>query len=205
MSVDTLLKQMRAYAKENRVPIIEQESEQWLETFLLDKKIERILEIGGAISYSTILFQKLTGASILSIEKDEVRYHKAQEFLNAYENKAAITFVQDDAKSETFFERVKAQGPYDLIFIDATKRNNQYFFEKFAPFLNQDGYILTDNIDFHGIAVADETEIKKLHRRIRPMIRAIIAYREWLPTLSDFTTEFVSVGDTIAVSHKTKN
>lgn len=204
MTTKALLEEMRQYATENKVPIIEPESVQWLETFLCDKEINNILEIGGAISYSTMLFQSLTGATITSVEKDDNRYQKAQTFLQKYEPAAAITFLNDDAKSEAFFETVQANAPYDLIFIDATKRNNQYFFEKFAPYLRVGGYIITDNIDFHGLTDESEEAIKKLHRRIRPMIRAIITYRNWLPTLNDFQTEFIHVGDTLAISRKIK-
>lgn len=197
-----LLKMMQVYANEFKVPIIEQESVQWLETFLCDKNINNILEIGGAISYSTIYFQQCTQAKVLSVEKDEIRFQKAQEFLLQYKNQQQIMFVNDDAKSDAFFKLVQDNAPYDLIFIDATKRNNQVFFEKFSPYLKTGGYIVTDNIAFHGLADESEVEIQKLHRRIRPMVRAIIAYRKWLTELEGFKTEFIDIGDVLAITQK---
>jgi len=195
------LQNMRKFAENNKVPIIAAESVEWLDFFLCDKKIENILEIGGAISYSAQVFYALTGASIVSVERDDERFNIATNYLNSQKLTDVITFCHDDAASAEFFDIAVANAPYDLLFIDATKRENRLFFEKFSPLLKVGGYVITDNINFHGLTGTDE-EIKKLHRRIRPLVRAIIAYRNWLPTLSTFETAFYDVGDTLAVSKK---
>lgn len=191
------------YAEKHRVPIIPQESVEWLDSFLCDKEIHNILEIGGAIGYSSLCFHKMTGANVVSVERDDERFEQAVQNLAQYDHSDAITFLHADATGEEFFELAKENAPYDLLFIDATKRENKLFFENFKQFVKTGGYIITDNINFHDLTGTEE-EIMKLHRRIRPLVRSIVAYREWLPTLSDFETTFIEVGDTLAVSKKIK-
>ncbi|WP_281074136.1 hypothetical protein [Catenibacterium sp. co_0103] len=38
-----------------------------------------------------------------------------------------------------------------VFFIDASKAQYQRFFEKYVPYLKEDGFVLVDNLDFHGM------------------------------------------------------
>jgi len=204
METLSLLKTMQAYATMHHIPIIEDESIQWFTQFLAQKKIKNILEIGGAIGYSTIYFQHLTQGRVVSVEKDIARYEQAQCFLRDFSAGSKIKFIHGDAKDGDFLSLALAHAPYDLLFIDATKRKNQAFFELFAPLVAHDGYIVTDNLDFRGLIHADAATIAQLPRRFRPMIRAVIDYRKWLSEHEAFTTEFLTLGDGLAVSQKRK-
>lgn len=190
------------YAKQHHVPIIERESIEWLDTFFHDKKVKNILEIGGAIGYSSLMFTEMTGAGVITIERDEARFEQAQQNFKTYDTNNKIKMTYDDANSEDFYQLAQQYGPYDLLFIDATKRQNQVFFEKFEQLVNHGGYIITDNLNFHGLT--DEASIQAAHRRIRPMLRAINAYKEWLRELDPdkFQTQFIEVGDTLAITKK---
>lgn len=189
---------MEQFAEQNNVPIIMENSLVWLAHFFADKKITNILEIGSAIGYSALQFNRLTGAAIVGVERDETRHAKALENTALTDD---VTIFLDDAQSDAFFKEAANKAPYDILFIDATKRQNQLFFEKFAPLVKPGGYIITDNLAFHGLAKT-EAEIANLHRRIRPMIRSIIAYSEWLETLDGYTTDFIDVGDKLAITKK---
>jgi len=57
-TVEELLDKMKKYARENKVPIIMDESANLLEIILKALKPKRILEIGTAIGYSSIIFAK---------------------------------------------------------------------------------------------------------------------------------------------------
>ena len=54
---------------------------------------------------------------------------------------------------------------YDLIFIDAAKAQYKKFFEKFTPYLNKDGIVLCDNLDFHHL------DPDKVNRNTRQLLR----------------------------------
>lgn len=199
METEALLATMAAYALEHHVPIIDVQTRQWLATFLAHKKMTSVLEIGGAIGYSTMYLQQLTQGSVLSVERDVQRFEQAQRFLADFSERAAIMFVHGDAKDVAFLQLVEREAPYDLLFIDASKRHNQAFFELFSPFVKKGGYIITDNMQFHGLV---DVAVETIPRRLRPLVRSIQTYRHWLERQETFQTTFVPVGDMLAVSQK---
>ena len=95
---------------------------------------------------------------------------------------------------------VKLSDKFDLIFIDAAKSQSIRFFEQFSRNLNKNGYIITDNMDFHGYVRKDESEIKS--KNLRQLVRKIKKYRVFLEENTDYQTEFYSIGDGISVSMK---
>ena len=55
---------------------------------------------------------------------------------------------------------VNLEEKYDLIFIDAAKAQNKKFFLTFEHNLKKGGYIITDNINFHGLVKKELEEIE---------------------------------------------
>ena len=72
--------------------------------------------------------------------------------------------------------------------------------EQFSRNLNNNGFIITDNMDFHGYVKKDEKEIKS--RNLRQLVRKIKEYRVYLEENSDYHTDFYTIGDGISVSRK---
>ena len=88
---------------------------------------------------------------------------------------------------------------YDLIFIDAAKGKNTFFFNKFKDNLNDNGTIITDNLSFHGL-VEDESLVKTKNQR--GIVNKIKDYINFLDNNTEFTTTYVPVGDKIAISKR---
>ena len=66
---DGLLKQLEEYAKENNIPIVHKEVSELLKVLLKVQKPKRILEVGCAIGYSSILFASvLDDVEIITVE-----------------------------------------------------------------------------------------------------------------------------------------
>ena len=122
--MDLLLKKMEEYAKEYRVPIINENGKRVLVSVIGEKKPKKVLEIGTAIGYSALLIAQHSDPEIkiLSLELDEQRAEVASSFLSesSYEDKIEIR--QGDAaqilNTLTDF--------YDVIFIDAAKGQYPY-------------------------------------------------------------------------------
>ena len=93
---------------------------------------------------------------------------------------------------------VKLDGKFDLIFIDAAKAQNIKFFEKFEYNLNPKGTIITDNMNFHGLVDKSPEEIKS--RNLRALVRKLKDYAVFLQENKKYETEFLDIGDGIAVS-----
>lgn len=187
-----LIKEMKEYAEDNNVPIITDEGINYIRNYIKENNIKRILEVGAAIGYSSILMA-LTDEeiTITTIERDEKRYLEAVKNIKKFHLEERITLLYKDA-----FD-VELSEEFDLVFIDAAKAQNTRFFEKFSNNLAKQGTIITDNMNFHGL-VEDESKIES--RNLRALIRKVKAYHEFLENNEDYKTTFLNIGDGLAVS-----
>ena len=189
------IKEIKKYALENKVPIMMDVGIDFLTTFIIKNQIKSVLEIGTAIGYSAIMMALSNPyVTITSIERDEVRYLEALKNIKKLNLEDRITLIFKDALD------VKLPDKFDLVFIDAAKSQSIRFFEQFSRNLNKNGFIITDNMDFHGYVKKDEKEIKS--RNLRQLVRKIKEYRVYLEENSDYQTDFYTIGDGISVSRK---
>lgn len=189
------IKKIKEYALTNKVPIMLDDGIKFLTNFIEKNKIKTILEIGSAIGYSAIMMALVDkNIKIVTIERDETRYLEALKNIKALNLEKQITLLYHDALE------INITDKFDLVFIDAAKGQNMKFFEKFSSNLNENGYIITDNINFHGFINKDESEIKS--KNLRQLVRKIKKYIEFLKENEIYETTFHDVGDGIAVSNK---
>lgn len=189
-----MLKEMEEYAKENRVPIMLPDGIDYLCNYIKEHNIKNILEIGSAIGYSAIRMALVSDdIMVTTIEKDEERYNEAVKNIHKFNLDKRINIILDDALNTNI------TGEYDLIFIDASKGNNINFFKKYSHNLASCGIIITDNLFFHGL-VNDESLIKTKNQR--GIVRKIKEFITFLDENDDFITEYISVGDGIALSRR---
>ena len=187
-----LIKEMKEYAEDNNVPIITDEGIDYIRNYIKENNIKRILEVGAAIGYSSILMALTDDEiTITTIERDEKRYLEAVKNIKKFHLEERITLLYKDA-----FD-VELDEEFDLVFIDAAKAQNTRFFEKFSKNLAKQGTIITDNMNFHGL-VDDESKIES--RNLRALIRKVKAYHEFLENNEDYKTIFLNIGDGLAVS-----
>lgn len=191
------IKDIKQYAKENNIPIMQDEGISFLTTLIHKNKIRSILEIGTAIGYSAIIMA-LTDKNIkiTSVERDEKRYLEAVKNIKKFNLEDRITLIFKDALE------LKVDGNFDLIFLDAAKGQNINFFNNFSKNLNKNGFIVTDNMLFHGYVNKNEEDIKS--RNLRGLVRKIKQYHEFLKTSDDYNTSFYNIGDGIAVTTRKK-
>ena len=189
------IKQIKEYAKENNVPIMMEDGIEFLTDYIKKNNIKNILEIGTAIGYSAIMMSLVDkDIKITTIERDENRYQEALKNIEIFNLENQITPILKDA-----FE-VELTDEFDLIFIDAAKAQSIKFFEKFEVNLKQNGTVITDNLNFHGIVQKDEKEITS--RNVRGIVRKTKAYIEFLKENKNYETTFYDIGDGISISIK---
>ena len=192
MDYEYVIKRMEKYADEKGIPIMEEEGINFLTEFIRLNKVKNILEIGSAIGYSAIRMALVDkDITVTTIERDKDRYIEAVKNIKYLELDDRITLVLTDA----FDFKVKEK--FDLIFIDAAKSQYLKFFNKFSPNLTKKGYIITDNIKFHGLTFSDKT---KLSRNLRGLITKLETYISFLENNKDFKTRLFDIGDGIAIS-----
>lgn len=189
------LKEIKERALEDEVPIMSDEGIDFLTTFIVKKQIKNVLEIGTGVGYSAIMMALANkNVKITTIERDETRYLEAIKNIKKMGLEDRITPIFKDALD------VKLDEKYDLIFIDAAKGKNIDFFQNFERNLLDNGYIITDNMGFHGYVEMDESEIKS--DNIRGIVRKIKEYIHFLENHLKYKTTFYKIGDGIAVTEK---
>ena len=189
------IEQIKKYAEENNVPIMLEDGIDFLTAYIKKNNIKSILEIGTAIGYSSIMMALVNkDIKITTIERDEKRYQEALKNIEKFNLENQITPILKDA-----FE-VELKEEFDLIFIDAAKAQSIKFFEKFEVNLKQNGTVITDNLNFHGMVQKDEKEIES--RNVRGIVRKTKAYIEFLKENKNYETTFYDIGDGISISIK---
>jgi len=198
ISHDDLSLEMKAYAKEHDVPIIQDEGLEWMLHLLRIKQPVAILEIGSAIGYSSLMMAKhLPNCHVVTVERDESRYLAAVNYHSHSNIGKRVTLINEDALELDWNQLPIAE--YDVIFIDAAKAQYQRFFEKYEPLLTPNGMIISDNLLFHG-HVLDSNQ--KQSRNLKQLVRKISRYNEWLLNHPDYHTLMLPIGDGVAVSLK---
>lgn len=188
------MEELERYASEHKVPIMQKDGILYLCNYIRENNIKNILEIGSAIGYSSIMMASTDkNVSVTTIEKDEDRYSIAVSNIEKYNLKNQINIIYGDACD------IDINGKFDLIFIDAAKGKNTFFFNKFKDNLNKNGTIITDNLSFHGL-VENESLIETKNQR--GIVNKIKDYISFLDNNEAFITTYVPVGDTIAISKR---
>lgn len=184
MKFNDLISDMERFAKKENVPIMQKESLDYLISFIKQHDIKSVLEVGTAIGYSTILIKEVVN-NITSIERDEERYNIAVKNVEL-SNLNNITLIKGDALDITITDK------FDLIFIDAAKGKNKEFLDKFKSNLNENGYIIIDNMDFHGL-VGKSMTIEK--RRLRSLVKKIENFIKYMEEQTEFKVTKIDKGD----------
>lgn len=188
------MKELEEYAKINNIPIMQKDGILYLINYIKENNIKNILEIGSAIGYSSIMMASINSdIRITTIEKDKDRYDLAVSNIKKYNLDKQINIIYGDAVDTDI------TGMYDLIFIDAAKGKNVFFFEKYKNNLVKRGTIITDNLSFHGL-VEDSDLVKTKNQR--GIVNKIKDFISFLDNNEEFATEYIPVGDKIAISKR---
>lgn len=198
--MEVLFKQMEDFAKENKVPIINENGRKVFIEIIKKYKPQRVLEIGTAIGYSALLttYYGAENAKIISLELDEERAKQAQDFINQSAYREQIKIILGDAAKN--IEKLDKNYKFDMVFIDAAKGQYPDYLQKVLPLLADDGIILADNVLFRGYVMSEE----KPPRRYKTIVKRL---REYIAMVSDtdkFTTEIFENGDGLALTKRLK-
>ena len=165
---------------------------------MLDKLLENqclsFLELGTAIARTSIEVAKLDPRmKVVTIERNPDMIVQAKKNIEESGLSDQITLIEGDALE------VDVDGMFDCIFIDAAKAQYRRFFEKYCMHLNENGIIVSDNMNFHGLVQHPELT---QNRNTRQLVRKIHDYHTYLANLSDYETAFYDYGDGVAVTRR---
>ncbi len=193
-----LLRELEIYAQENNVPIVHKEVSELLKVLLKVQKPKRILEVGCAIGYSSILFATVLNkdVEIITVERNEKMIEKAKENIKRAGMENNITLLEGDA--EELLPNV--EGPFDMIFLDAAKGQYKLFYDMIIDKLKVDGLLISDNILYKGMVAHDDYVI----RRKKTIVKRMRNYLDYISHCDYLDTSLIPIGDGVALSYKNK-
>ena len=187
---------IKKYAKITSVPIIKDEGINFICDYIREHDVEKILEIGTGIGYSSISFAK---------SKEDVFVHTIEFDIDRYQQ--AVRNVADNNLMERILVYLCDAGTFetsekfDLIFIDGPKAQYTKYFERFKNNLTEDGVFICDNLSFHGMV--EDLSLTHNYSTIK-MVKKLRKFIDFLKTNEEFETQFFKLGDGISVSKRKK-
>lgn len=189
------LKIIKEKALNEHIPIIMDDTLEYIYKLYNDKKISSILEIGTAVGYSAICFTKfLSDDGIIdTIERDKQRIEEAKLNIKKAEVEKQINIISGDAVE--ILPTINKK--YDMVFIDAAKGKYPIFLEHALRLLKNDGIILADNILYKGYVMSDYNKHKQ-----RTAVRNLREYIKETTEDPNLITEILEIGDGLAISKR---
>ncbi len=190
-----LLAEMEAYAKENEVPIAQPETAKLIENLIMMSPSKKVLEIGSAIGYSSIIMAN-AGADVTTIERDENMFEPLFSNIEKAGHKDNIHVHQGDALD--ILDTI--DGEFDFVFVDAAKGQYMEFLPHCMRLLKVGGIMFSDNILYKGMVATDEL----YKRRKVTIIRRLRTYLDTICNMDELNTVIVPIGDGAAISYRLK-
>ncbi len=192
-----IVEEIEQQALADGVPIIRQEMGSLLKVLVALKKPTKILEVGTAVGYSSILMAENMpeNCTITTIEKYDKRIPIARANIKRAGYEDRITLIEGDA-----IEVMKElDDSYDIIFMDAAKGQYINFLDDVMRLLAPGGMLISDNVLQEGEIIESKFGVirrnRTIHMRMREYIYAITH-------MDNLVTSIVPIGDGITLSVK---
>ena len=184
-------------ALRDRVPIIRKEMQSFLKVLLMIKRPMRILEVGAAVGFSSILMSEYMpeGGHITTIENYDKRIPIARANFKRAGKEEQIDLIEGDALEVMH----GLEGPYDLIFVDAAKGQYIHYLPEVMRLLGSDGVLVSDNVLQEGDIIESRFAVERRNRTIHSRMRE---YLYELKHHDQLQTSIIPLGDGVALSVK---
>lgn len=191
------LAEIEKYGRENKIPILLDETLDYITNKLSEIRPHRILEIGTAIGFSAINFSKYLddGGRIDTIEIESLRVEQALENIEKVGVKEKIRVLEGDALDILPYLNEK----YDVVFIDASKGKYNEFFEHALRLVKVGGWIIADNVLYKGMVMSDYNKHKQ-----RTAVNKLRTFIDSVMENERLESELLEIGDGLTVSHVIK-
>ena len=191
------LEELEQTALRDRVPVIRREMQSFIKTFLAMNQPGRILEVGTAIGFSTLLMCEYgrEDLQIVTIENYAKRIPIARENFRRAGRENQITLLEGDAG-----ELLKTlNGPFDMIFMDAAKGQYIHWLPDIRRLMTKGSVLISDNVLQEGDIIESHYLVERRKRTIYKRMREYLYELKHDPS---FVTSILPLGDGVTVSVK---
>jgi predicted O-methyltransferase YrrM len=189
-----IMREMEELAERDGVPIVHWEAGRLLATLVGALDPKAVLEFGTAIGYSTLhMAEQLRSGRIWTLERDPGRIAQARDFFTRAGVADKVEIVEGDA-----LESVQAlDGPFDFVFIDASKDEYRRYLELAEPKLTDHALLVVDNLLMSGEAALPEDAETQWRKE---SLEAARAFNEELLRSTSWTGSVLPVGDGVGLA-----
>jgi len=189
------LKEIEKYGRDNKIPILLDESLEYIQNILKEARPHRILEIGTAIGFSALCFSKFLAddGRIDTIEIESLRVEQAEANIEKVGVQDKIRVIEGDALDILPY----LQEKYDIVFIDAAKGKYNEFFEEAMRLTKQGSIIIADNVLYKGYVLSDYNKHKQ-----RTAVNKLRSFIDMVLNHPDLDAELVEIGDGLIVARR---
>lgn len=197
VQTDKRLSELEKYAAENAVPIAEPETARFLSVICRILQPKRILEIGTAIGYSSIVMaNSVPDSRILTIEYNPDMVDISRKNIDSFGFSNRIEVVEADAQE--YLSYIDDDECMDLIFLDGPKAHYIYMLDDCIRLLRKGGVLISDNVLYKGMTADDNHVI----RRKITIVDRLQKYISTLTSEENLETSLLPLGDGVTVSVK---
>lgn len=189
------LEKLKQISNENHIPIIKDDGCDFLTSFCKEHNFKNILEIGTAVGYSgSFMLNNTTGSHLTTVEINESNFNIAKKTFETLNLSDRVIQILGDAK-----EVIKNLNcEYDFIFLDGPKGQYLAYYEDLLKLLKSGGFILVDNVYFHGLVRGQEF----VKHKLRTLVVNLRKFIEVIKNDERVETQILDIGDGIAVIKK---
>ena len=193
--VSKQLQSLRESAFERSIPTADDETLQFLLTFLRALQPKNILELGTATGISGIAMLDICpGAHLTTIEKSEQFFEEAEKNFKCFGIDMRVNAILGDAGEVIDM----LPGTYDFILMDCAKVQYIKYLPRLKKLLAPGGVLLADDILLFGW-ITGETEVPPKRKMLA---RHICEYVQAVTNDEELSTTILDVGDGLALSVK---
>jgi len=192
-----LLNEIEERAVQDNIPVIRKEIQSFLKVLICMKQPKRVLEIGTAVGFSTLLFCEYgtRDCHVTTIEKYKKRIPAAKENFRRAGRENRITLLEGDA-----IELLKQlDGPFDFVFVDAAKGQYIHYLQDILRLLEKGGVLISDNVLQDGDIIESHYAVERRNRTIYKRMRE---YLYELKHNEQLITAVIPIGDGVTLSTK---
>lgn len=194
---DDFLKKLSTEAVKAGIPEIAISGPQarYMQFLVKSTGARNILEFGTLAGYSAISMARALpeGGRLTTVEIEPMHAEFARNMAREAGLENEIEVVLSDAKE--FVDTLNPATPYDLIFVDADKKDYKYIFDKTEKFLRKGGIFAADNCFAFGDIVSDTPEEPD-------NVEAIREFNRYFLHNNNYFTCIVPIGDGLALGIK---
>jgi predicted O-methyltransferase YrrM len=159
----------RIKAADTNLLAVSEEDGRFLRFLVVSSGAKKVVEIGGANGYSAIwigLGLRETGGRLVTIEYDAARAKDAEANIKA----AGLSDIVQVVAGDAFKAIPGLPGTFDVVFLDAWKKDYQRFFDLVFPRLDDGGLFVAHNVVNKASEMGDFLTTLRTHPGLRSAI-----------------------------------